>query len=237
MKNKDCKKNNSSIELKISIQCFFLFLLTSTSFCAIGQNNFISNNKEPYKVISYGEKITFGTIENTANWTITNTKENIFANLSGNQINNYLFEKPGIYEISFSNNKMHNDKECNHPQFEEKMIVQVSAIKMTFDFSKIKFSDNIEVGRNCEGIFITVPVNVVMKENQPAKFLIPDVIVAGVGSQLIAKPVIQEILLKNGTQFLKYQLSGMANKEAYLMFDFVDINNQVQTYNHPEIIN
>jgi hypothetical protein len=237
MKYKVCTKDNSNIELKISIQCFLAFLLTITSFCAIGQNNFISKSKEPYKVISYGEKITFGTIENTANWTITNAKENIFANLSGNQINDYTFEKPGIYEISFSNNKMHNDKECNHPQFEEKMIVQVSSIKMTFDFSKIKFSEKIQTGRNCDAIFITVPVNVVMKENVPTKFNIPNVMVAGVGSEIIAKPVIQEIIVKNGIQFLKYQLSGMANKEAYLMFDFVDINNQVQTYNHPEIIN
>ena len=202
------------------------------SFYVVGQKI-----KEPYKIIAYGEKIAFGTIENAARWTISNAKENIFIHLNGNQINNYLFEKPGIYEVGFSENKSYSENECSHPRFDEKMIVQVSPIKMVFDFSKIKFSDKIEVGRNCEDIFITVPVNVVMKEDHPVSFLISEVVVAGVGSQIIAKPVMQEVLLKSGIQFLKYQLSGMATKEAYLMFDFIDFNNQVQTYNYPEIIN
>lgn len=237
MKYKVCTKDNSNIELKISIQCFLAFLLTITSFCAIGQNNFISKSKEPYKVITYGEKILFGKIENTAKWTITNSKENIAVYLSGNQINDYAFEKPGTYEIGFYENRNNVNSECSHPQFNEKMIIQVSPIKMVFDFSKIKFSEKIEVGRNCEGIFMSVPVKVVMKEKRPTKFLIPEVVVAGVGSQIIAKPVIQEVMLNSEIQFLEYELSGIATKETYLMFDFIDVNNQVQTYNHPEIIN
>jgi hypothetical protein len=108
---------------------------------------------------------------------------------------------------------------------------------MTFDFSKILFSDKIRRGSNCDQIFVTVAVNVEMKDMQTALFVVPDVMVAGVGSEIIAKPVTPEVILKNGKQLLRYQLSGVATKEAYLMFDFVDNNNNIQTYYQPTIVN
>ena len=117
------------------------------------------------------------------------------------------------------------------------MTIQVNPIKMTFDFSKISFSGKIQKGSNCDHIYITVPVTVIMKDLQTTKFVVPNVTVAGIGSEIIAKPVTSEVVLKNGTQLLKYQLSGIATKEAYLMFDFVDSNNNIQTYYQPEIVN
>jgi hypothetical protein len=190
-----------------------------------------------YKVISFGEKIQFGTIENSANWTVSNSKENIRTSLSGNQINDYVFSMPGTYEITYSDSHKHSSDECNHAQFEERMTIQVNPIKMTFDFSKILFSDKIRRGSNCDQIFVTVAVNVEMKDMQTALFVVPDVMVAGVGSEIIAKPVTPEVILKNGKQLLRYQLSGVATKEAYLMFDFVDNNNNIQTYYQPTIVN
>lgn len=189
-----------------------------------------------YKVISFDEKIQFGDVENTAKWTITNSKDNIYVSINGNQINDYVFSKVGIYEIAYSDTQKHSS-ECSHAQFENRMTIKVNPVKMTFDFTKISFSDKIQRGKNCEGIFITVPVNVVLKDTQSAVFVVPNVLVAGLGSEIIAKPVTSEVILKNGKQLLKYQLSGVATKEAYLMFDFVDTNNNIQTYNQPAIVN
>jgi hypothetical protein len=157
--------------------------------------------------------------------------------LNENEINNFVFAKPGTYEISFKETQKNTNHECNHPQFKERMIIRVSPVKMIFDFSKISFSEKIRRGSNCDQIFVTVPVNVDMKDVQTAKFTISNVMVAGVGSEIIAKPVNTEVVLKNGTQLLKYQLSGVATKETYLMFDFVDYNNNTQTYYQPEIVN
>ena len=47
----------------------------------------------------------------------------------------------------------------------------------------------------------------------------------------------EEIIVKNGTYNLSYKLSGTVNKETYLMFDFVDNNNETQTYYQLEIVN
>lgn len=234
---------NKIVALESSMKQFLFFVLIMVCFDAIAQENYSankavihSNNEQYYKVVSFGDKIDFGTIENTAKWTIANAKEGIFVTLSGSQINEYTFDKPGFYEISFLDNKKHNE-ECNHPQFNEKMIVKVNPIKMVFDFSKIDFSEKIQKGRSCDNIIITVPVTITVKDNSSESLDAPSLSIAGVGVSLSAKFTNQQIVVKNGIQFLKYQLSGFVNKETYLMFDFSDFNNQVQTYNHLQIIN
>lgn len=233
----------SAIHLK-KTNLFFAMGLLFISFDVIAQTNFFAgtesnlNEKQQfYKVISFGEKIDFGNVENTASWTITNTKESIVVNLKGTKINTYIFEKPGIYEIKFSENKMHKSDECQHPMFSENMIVKVNSVKMIFDFSKIQFSEKIQKGKNYDNLIITVPVNIIIKEKTQAKYKAPSMTISGIGSSLIAKPINDELIIKNGIQLLKYQLSGTVNKETYLMFDFFDLNNEVQTYNLLERIN
>lgn len=236
-------KMNTILEFKTPMKQFLLFVLMIVSFDAVAQNNYAltmatdnSGKDQFYKVISFGEKIFFGNVEDAARWTVINTKENRIVSLTGNQINDYIFEKPGSYEISFSEIKKHTD-DCNHPKFPEKMLVKVNSVRMSFDFSKINFSEKIQKGRNCENIIVTVPVTITAKDNSSAKLNAPGLTIAGVGTTLTAKPLNQEVMIKEGVQLLKYQLSGIVNKETYLMFDFFDFNNQVQTYNHLEIIN
>lgn len=213
---------------------YILFLLLLMTSGAFAQSNF--GVKKPFKVISFGQKIEFGNIDNSVNWTISNKSGGTSpVYLKGNEINNYVFEKSGSYEIRFSETKKHSE-ECYHPAFDETMTVEVSAVKMIFDLSKVVFSDQIQQGRDCEGITVSVPVNITFQGQPNVKFSSPDINVAGIGSEIIAKPVQKEITLKEGTQIIKYNLSGVASREAYLMFDFVDNNNQVQCYNLPQII-
>lgn len=157
MECNDYKKNNMNSTWRDSMNYFILFIVTSISFCVSAQSNSAVSNPT-FKVISYGEKIQFGNVESSAKWTISNTKENITAFVSGNHINDYVFEKTGVYEVTYSEIKKHDANECSHAQFEDKMAILVSPIKMTFDFSKIVFSEKIRKGSNCDGIFITVPV-------------------------------------------------------------------------------
>jgi hypothetical protein len=196
-----------------------------------------STDKKPYKVVSFGEKIFFGNIENTANWTVTSTRGSLVANLIGNQINEFIFEEPGFYEIRFFESIKKNTDGCNHSLFPEKMGVKVNTVKMIFDFSKIEFSKKIEKGISCDDITVTVPVNIFLKENIQVKCNSPSLVVSGVSAEIKAKPIVPDIILRNGIQFLKYQLSGIVSKETYLMFDFIDFNNQAQTYNLLEIVN
>lgn len=234
------KKMKATIKLVHFILLSFILTLNvkvlgQENKLVLNTNN-VSTHQQADKVISYNEKIAFGNVESSAVWTINFKKNNNIVHLKGNEINDYVFINPGIYEINFLDNKKHDEHECNHSQFKEKMIIEVSPLKMTFDFSQITFSQPIQKGKNCDGIIISVPVNVTMIENNPTKFVVSNAVVAGIGTDLIAQPTEKEVTIKNGLQILKYKLSGTVNNETYLMFDFVDYNNQVQTFNLLEII-
>lgn len=220
--------------LKKQLVCsLFLILFIHQSQA---QNEINGENKQFHAVISFGEKIELGHFDTNVSWKITNSQNNINVSLQGNEINNYVFQQPGDYEINFSENRKHNPDECNHPAMPEKVLVKVQPVKLVFDFSKIQFSEKLQKGRNYSDLIVTVPAKVISKDNSITKLPAPGLTVNGVGVVLTAKPVNTEIVLDNKIQLLKYKISGRADKETYLMFDFYDFNNQVQTYNLSEKI-
>ena len=216
--------------MKAILKCFLFFVLITVSFGAVGQN------KQFYKVISFDEKIDFGNVDASAKWTINNSEAKVFTSLNGKQINDYVFRETGVYEIQFLETKKHSE-ECNHPMFPDKITVKVNPVKMTYNFSKIEFSEKIERGRNYENLIISVPVTITAIDNSTAKLPTPGLSIAGIGVALNAKSVDEEVVVRNGVQVLKYQVSGIVNAESYLMFDFSNFNGGVQTYNLPQIIN
>lgn len=222
------KPNLSST--KTILKCFLFFVLIITSFCAGAQN------KQFYKEISFDEKINFGNVDSSTKWTISNSEAKVFTSLSGKQINDYVFQQTGEYEIQFFETKKHSD-ECSHPAFPDKMIIKVNPVKMIFNFSQISFSDKIHKGRNYEDLIISVPVTISTKDNSITKLSAPGLLIAGIGVSMTAKPINENVEIKNGIQVFKYKISGLVNTESYLMFDFIDFNGQIQTYNLPQIIN
>lgn len=154
----------------------------------------------------------------------------------GNEINNFNFKEPGVYTLFFSDVKKIGPNECVHPKFKDKMLINVTTTEMVFQFSKIKFSDKIRVGKNCDDILMTLPVTI-NSLSEGGKVKLSKVNVTGNDVNLIAMPLQEEIIVKNGTYNLSYKLSGTVNKETYLMFDFVDNNNETQTYYQLEIVN
>lgn len=154
----------------------------------------------------------------------------------GNEINNFNFKEPGVYTLFFSDVKKFGPNECVHPKFKDKMLINVTTTEMVFQFSKIKFSDKIRVGKNCDDILMTLPVTI-NSLSEGGKVKLSKVNVTGNDVNLIAMPLQEEIIVKNGTYNLSYKLSGTVNKETYLMFDFVDNNNETQTYYQLEIVN
>lgn len=209
-------------------------------FEGVAQSNFSDSNtffnssdNSVYKVISFGEKLGLGEIESTSSWTITDTKEKIVVSLRGSQINDYIFDKPGNYEISFFENKIQNQGECNHPHFQEKMIVKVSPFKMTFDFSTIKFYESIVGGKELQNTKVSVDVDFESYNYEKATFSNARVSVAGLGATIVGSSTNNKFILTSGRHQFVYQLNGSAPKETYIMFDFFDINGQTQSYYYP----
>ncbi len=226
--------STTGLNFKKQVVSLLIFILL-IGYTSEAQNQIGSESNQFYKVISFGEKIDFDNIDQTITWTISNAKNNIYTTLRGNEINEYVFQEPGEYEINFQENKKH-DEGCHHPAFEERFKVKVESVRLTFDFSKISFSEKIVKGRNYSDLIITVPAKITTKDNSNTKLPAPRMSVAGLGVSFTVEPVETEIAIGNKTQLLKYKLSGIVNQETYLMFDFHDFNNQVQTYNLPQVI-
>jgi hypothetical protein len=201
------------------------------------QSQEFNSNSDFFKTISLGKNIFFGEIEDGANWKVVSPKNKNILQLKGNEINNFYFNELGIYTIFFNDVKKFGPNECFHPKFKEKMLINVSPTEMVFDFSKINFSDKIRVGKNCDEILMTLPVSI-KSVSEVGKIKLSNVNVTGIDVNLIAIPLQNEIVVKNGTTYnLSYKLSGIVNKETYLMFDFIDCNNEIQTYYQLEIVN
>ncbi|KRD61008.1 hypothetical protein ASE40_05490 [Flavobacterium sp. Root935] len=214
---------------------YFLLYSLFFSYKTTAQNNLSTVSEQFYKTISFDEKIDFGNVDSAANWTITNSKGNSSNFLNGSEINNYQFKQPGIYEVSFQENAKH-DGECDHAVFPKKFRVKVEPVKLSFDFSKVKFSQKLERGKNYSDLIISVPAEIISIDNSITQLPAPKMSVAGIGVLLNAEPVEKEIILTAKNQILKYKVSGTINNETYLMFDFYDFNNEVKTYNLPQKI-
>lgn len=223
-----------------SVKYFLFFISIMMHFNAIAlQNlpvnkiNFNTDEEQFYKIISFGEKIDFGNFEDTAIWTVANEKENIIKHLKGNEINDFVFVKPGIYEIRFTENKKHIENGCNHPQFNEKTIIKVSSLKMKFDFSTIKFSEIIVGEKELHDVKIYANLDFESYNNENISFKKAKVVVVGIGTNIIGNASNETLILTPGKNKITYILNGKASKESYIMFDFYDINNKIQSYYYP----
>ena len=193
------------------------------------------------KIIPFGSALNnqilgFG-VSNTYNWKIVSKDNNkILQEGVGTTLLEFVFDKPGIYMVELTHNENHVETGCNHDQAPVKLNIAVSSTKMNFDFSKLKLSNPIHKGVNTQDILLIVPVIVSTYDNKSVKYNIADAITAGIGTEIIAKPIKKEVILNNGIQDITFKLSGTANAETYIMFDFIDINNQIQSYSHLDLI-
>jgi hypothetical protein len=218
---------------------FFVFLFPLYSdLQAQSLNNVSTNNdlnkveQKIYRTIPFGEKINLGKIDDSIIWTISlvDTYDNLV--LSGGQMNNHIFETPGIYKITHSEIKTTSDKECNHLAYPKVIIIKVSPIKMEFDFSTLTINKTIEGGVDIEGTELSLNVNLKSYTNESILFSNGKIESAGVGSTIKGQ-LINALTLKPGINKVVYKLQGSASKDTFIMLDFIDINEQVQSYYYP----
>jgi hypothetical protein len=223
---------------KTKVTICIVFFLIPHFF--VGQNSLQRANNEqlnlkdpePLQTISFGESIKFNKIDSSASWTISSVEFGISIDLKGSEINSYIFEKPGTYQISFSEAN-HSKDSCNHSSIPELFFVKVAPTKMVFDFSTLSFNKKLEAGVNLVNTEMTVDVLVKTFDNKQVVFENAQMISAGIGTTIVGKLSKTAIALQPGTNKLTYTLSGSATKDTYIMFDFFDINNQVQSYYFP----
>lgn len=212
----------------------FLILFAILFFNSLASQNSTSINKPIFKSISFGEKVFFGNFEDSVNWTIVSN--DFSQSIKANAINEFVFLNSGEYVLNYYDSKVHNEKDCGHANFQKQSIIVVSENKMDFDFSKINFSKDFRIGSN-EKVEIFIPVYITNKNNKIQEVKIDELTVAGLGVNLIATPLQTLVMTNTKNQFIKFSVSGTILNETYLMFDFVDSNKNIQTYNLLQKIN
>ena len=224
MKN---RKGNYFLQSCIKKTIFGVLLLFISS--AVAQ----TSKTTEIKIISFGDKLKLSNVDQNIVATIVDPQTNRITSLRGNEINNFIFETPGNFEITFKHKHLHGEDECAHNSFPEKMLLKVSSYKMEFDFSTAIFNKQIIPGVNLANTEISLNVDVKSYDNTQFVFENGQMVAAGIGTTIVGILNNNSVVLFPGTNRLTYKISGSATKDTYIMFDFIDINGQIQSYNYP----
>lgn len=177
------------------------------------------------KQLTYGQTLKMGTLADAVTWTIKGPNGNIAG--KGNALNDYVFDKSGNYEIAIQENIIVKEGQCNHSNIPSSIQLKVDAVKMIFNQDELKLSADIRKGVDTRGIVLSIPVTIETLGEQNLVYTYTNVYTSGIGTNIVAT-LKKGTVLKVGKQVLQYELSGIAEKEAYIQFNFTDINGQVQ---------
>lgn len=177
------------------------------------------------KQLTYGQGLNLGKLSDAVTWTIKGPSGTVSG--KGNALNDYVFAQAGNYEISLEENVVVKEGQDHHSSVPSSIQLKVDAVKMTFHQDELKLSTDIRKGVDTRGISMSIPVTIETLGEQKLDYPYTTVNSAGVGTNIVAT-LKAGTVLKVGKQTLEYELSGMAEKEAYIMFDFTDLNGQVQ---------
>jgi len=177
--------------------------------------------------ISYGESIRIGKINPSTKFIISSEQGEI--NLTGFEIRDYKFDKPGIYFVKVEQVKSNYESTDEHPLLPSQIQVNVSRIKMKFDSNRIEFSQPIKKGIETYGTTLSIPISIETYDNEPVLLNYTTIKTAGIGTSVTANLIKDYGELSAGEHIVSYSLKGKVSENTYLMFDFVDANNKVQS--------
>lgn len=198
------------------------FLFTALSFFFI--TSFYAQSQFH---IAYNDKINLGNVNKNTRFYITSESEHI--RLKGNEINDYHFSKPGIYTVKVEEKKTNHQESCTEIHLPAAFQVEVSRIKMVFDEKSIEFSSPIIKNKSTEGIVLRIAVSIESFDHLPVVLNRSTVHSAGIGTNIVATLDANFKELPEGKHILQYNLNGVATENAYLMFDFIDANGNIQS--------
>jgi len=223
MENKLLLKGRKKL---LFLLCFLCVSMNSFGFI-IKQHYLQTNDPSEKYVISYNTAFKFE-FDGGTSWKITNIETNMVST-SGVGNLDVMFDTPGTYLITVSETINHNQGSCEHNHYPEKIMIEVSPYKLDFDFSTIKFSKGLKGGQSANGSTLKIDVffssynNNTVVYNKIFK-------TAGVGTSVAGNIKDGGMTLQQGKNTLEFQLNGQATKDTYIMFDFVDVNDGVQSY-------
>lgn len=213
----------------------FILLLLVISVKSNNLNLPFNSELVENRKIAFNESFSYHLDDNTS-WKIVDSENFSILNSGIGSIVNVVFSTPGNFEIEISEVIDASNAECQHGNFPSKIMLEVTSTKMVFDFSTIKFSNELVGGQSQSGNEISIDVYFESYNKQNILFDGGNITSAGVGVNIDGTYKSEGTPLKQGVNHVVYSLKGQAKSNTYIMFDFYDINNQIISYTYPTLI-
>lgn len=168
-------------------------------------------------------------------WELRNAKDNILvASDQQGSLFDYQFNNPGEYVLFIQQSDNDPHQGCGHAHPSANWLLNISNTHISFKLDEMVFSQPLIGNTEASNIILSVPVTIKHADNQKLASLTSRVIGQGINCSLQGDLLNPETLMEKGDHVLRYRLKGMAQKDTYIMFDFIDHNGQIQTYYYPE---
>jgi len=154
-------------------------------------------------------------------WELFNSKNEVVFNGNGTLVKNIFLKIPDSYMLVFKEHIQFGKKSNLTPK-SDTAFVFVHDSKLKFNFDKVSFSSPLKVNEDLTGIEMSVTVHFESVDNQNLAVTLAPIQTAGLNTTIEAIPIQESIILKKGTNILKYKLKGSVQNNRYISFDFKD---------------
>jgi hypothetical protein len=197
-----------------------------------------ANDKKETLKISFGETILPEQLDihktDKLEWGIKNHRNEVIANQSSASLFSYYFAESGNYFLDLRVLHGDNDQVCSHHEFSGSWTIEVLPVRVNFDIDKITFSKPLTAENLMTGVELSVPVEVSFFEDRQLDFDVASLKIQfqGVDCQVVAQPKDATLKLSSGKSNIVFKASGKAQKQSFIMIDFMDQNGKITTYYH-----
>lgn len=168
--------------------------------------------------ISFGESIELSRDYEKMTFNFKDNSKSI--NLNFTELIQYKFNKPGNYNIDIIQHKSIETHSCEHHSLPDSIVVLVDSIRFKFIDSSFKISNKIVQNQSTENINLSVDVEIENYYKTSYVLNLVEIESAGVGTDIIAKPISTKLKMTSGIYKLNYNLKGTCNYPSYIQFDF-----------------
>jgi len=189
--------------------------------------------------IYYNEKLPKDVLKNMGSENLSvlifNSQNELVEQLDINSCADFYFTIPGIYLIELKSDHVGNTshEECQHSEHYKIEKIEVLPYRFRFDFENISFSNAIIGNVEMVNKTLSLPLEVETYSGNSLNVEGLKFTTAGVNTTLEGTLRTEHTILSPGVHLVSYQLKGMVAKDTYIMFDFSDLNGQIQTYYYP----
>jgi hypothetical protein len=200
---------------------------------ALIEHDIISDENINQLVISFGENLNSNLVSianvEEFNWKISS---NVSSEISGvgEKIFDYTFDTPGEYNLVFHHFGKSHINTCEHNEEPIQFRVRVLNEKYDFLLDELVLSNTIVGNVETNGIVLSIPINYSSYDGNLGTVKGLKMISSGVSTSILGEPVNNDFSLKNGKNIVSFNLKGKATPNTYIMFDFYNHENLIDTY-------